>query len=127
MREVRAMALQARPTTLNDARLFVPDVYEDDRGFFKETYSTRKYHELGLLDEFVQDSLSHSSRDVIRGLHGDRRMSKLVQCLHGRVWDVIVDLRADSPTYRRWQGFILTEHNHLQLYVPRGSSTGFSR
>jgi dTDP-4-dehydrorhamnose 3,5-epimerase len=119
------MPIEVRTTRFADALLFVPDVFEDDRGFFKETYSTRKYHALGLNDEFVQDSVSFSTRDVIRGLHGDPQMSKLVQCLRGRIWDVIVDMREDSPTYRRWQGFILSEHNHVQLYVPRGFAHGF--
>jgi dTDP-4-dehydrorhamnose 3,5-epimerase len=119
------MPIEVRATRLADARLFVPEVFEDDRGFFKETYSTKKYEALGLTDEFVQDSVSFSTRGVIRGLHGDPQMSKLVQCLRGRIWDVIVDLREGSPTYRQWQGFILSEHNHVQLYVPRGFAHGF--
>src|ERR1700733_12421075 len=105
------MALQARDTTLADARVFVPDVFEDNRGFFKETYSTAKYNALGLRDEFVQDSVSYSARNVIRGLHGDPEMSKLVTVLRGDIWDVIVDLRKDSPTYLKWEGFYLSEHN----------------
>ncbi len=119
------MALAVRATTLKDALIFVPDVHEDDRGFFKETYSTRKYRELGLTDEFVQDSVSFSSRNVLRGLHGDPEMSKLVQVLRGKVWDAIVDLRPDSPTYRKWEGFELSDRNHLQLYIPRGFAHGF--
>jgi dTDP-4-dehydrorhamnose 3,5-epimerase len=119
------MALQVRETTLRDARLFVPDVFPDERGFFKETYSTAKYRALGLRDEFVQDSVSFSGKNVVRGLHGDRAMSKLVQVLRGEIWDVIVDLRADSPTYRQWEAFTLSEHNHFQLYIPAGFLHGF--
>jgi len=119
------MALQARDTTLADARLFFPDVYEDDRGFFKETYSTAKYRALGLLDDFVQDSVSFSAKNVIRGLHGDPEMSKLANVLRGTVWDVIVDVRKDSPTYLKWEGFELSEHNHVQLYIPKGFLHGF--
>ncbi len=119
------MALTARDTTLADARLFFPDVYEDDRGFFKETYSTEKYRALGLVDAFVQDSVSVSSRNVIRGLHGDPEMSKLVTILRGKIWDVIVDVRAGSPTYLKWEGFYLSEHNHVQLYIPKGFAHGF--
>src|ERR1700761_4775061 len=115
-----AMAIQVRETTLADARIFVPDVYEDDRGFFKETYSTSKYRALGLTDDFVQDSVSFSSKNVIRGLHGDPEMSKLITILRGKIWDVIVDVRKGSPTYCKWQGFILSEHNHVQLYIPKG-------
>ena len=119
------MAIGTQATIFADARIFVPDVYEDDRGFFKETYSTRKYRDLGLTDEFVQDSVSFSTRNVIRGLHYDRAMSKFVQVLRGKIWDVIVDIRPTSATYRRWQGFYLSEHDHKQLYVPPGFAHGF--
>jgi dTDP-4-dehydrorhamnose 3,5-epimerase len=64
-------------------------------------------------------------RNVLRGLHGDREMSKLVQVLRGEIWDVIVDARRDSPTYGEWQGFELTERNHAQLYIPKGFLHGF--
>jgi dTDP-4-dehydrorhamnose 3,5-epimerase len=120
------MALQVRETTLRDARLFVPDVFEDERGFFKETYSVAKYRALGLTDDFVQDSVSFSAKNVIRGLHGDRAMSKLVQVLRGEIWDVIVDLREGSPTYRKWEAFTLSERNHFQLYIPAGFLHGFA-
>ena len=103
----------------------MPEVFEDDRGFFKETYSTTKYRALGVADDFVQDSVSVSSKNVIRGLHYDFAMSKFVQVLRGKIWDVIVDLRRSSPTYLRWQGFYLSEHNHRQLYIPAGFAHGF--
>lgn len=119
------MAIATHPTIFSDARIFVPDVFEDDRGFFKETYSTRKYRELGLVDDFVQDSVSFSTRNVVRGLHYDRAMSKFVQVLRGTIWDAIVDIRRASPTFLRWQGFILSEHNHKQLYIPPGFAHGF--
>jgi dTDP-4-dehydrorhamnose 3,5-epimerase len=119
------MALQVRETSLAGARLFFPDVYEDDRGFFKEIYSTAKYQALGLSDTFVQDSVSFSVRNVIRGLHGDRRMSKLVQVVRGKIWDVIADARPHSATYGTWEGFYLSEHNHTQLYIPPGFLHGF--
>jgi dTDP-4-dehydrorhamnose 3,5-epimerase len=119
------MGIRTIEASLRGARLFVPEVFEDDRGFFKETYSRRKYHELGLTDDFVQDSVSFSSRNVIRGLHGDPEMSKLVQVLRGKIWDVIVDARRDSPTFGKWEGFYLSEHNHLQLYIPKGCLHGF--
>jgi dTDP-4-dehydrorhamnose 3,5-epimerase len=119
------MAIRAIETQLAGSRLFVPDVFEDERGFFKETYSRRKYQALGLEDDFVQDSVSVSARNVVRGLHGDRNMSKLVQVLRGSIWDVIVDVRPGSPTYGKWEGFELSEHNHMQLYIPRGFLHGF--
>jgi dTDP-4-dehydrorhamnose 3,5-epimerase len=119
------MPIQVLSTDFAEARIFVPDVFSDERGFFKETYSTAKYRALGLTDEFVQDSVSFSARNVIRGLHYDVRMSKLVQVLRGRIFDVIVDLRDGSPTSLRWQGFELSADNHCQLYVPPGFAHGF--
>ena len=119
------MALQVIDTIFDAAKVFVPDVFEDDRGFFKEIYATRRYRQAGIADTFLQDSVSFSTRNVIRGLHYDSEMSKFVQVLRGRVWDVIVDLRENSPTYRKWQGFNLSEFNHKQLYVPAGFAHGF--
>ena len=113
------------PTKFAEARVFIPDVFADDRGFFKETWSDPKYAELGLDLHFAQDSSSRSARNVLRGLHYDFRMAKLVQCLHGRIWDVIADLRRESPTYLQWEGFDLTESNHHQLFVPAGFGHGF--
>jgi dTDP-4-dehydrorhamnose 3,5-epimerase len=113
------------PTTFAEARVFVPDVFEDDRGFFKETWSDPKYAAVGLDLRFMQDSVSRSARNVIRGLHYDFRMAKLVQCLQGRIFDVIVDVRRESPTYLRWEGFELTDRNHKQVFVPAGFAHGF--
>ncbi len=113
------------PTSFAEARVFVPDVFADDRGFFKETWSDPKYAELGLDMHFAQDSSSRSARNVVRGLHYDFRMAKLVQCLHGRIWDAIVDLRRESATYLQWEGFELTDRNHRQLFVPAGFGHGF--
>ena len=117
--------LQIFPTKFDAAKVYVPDVFEDDRGFFKEIYSQPKYAELGMTDTWPQDSMSWSSHNVIRGMHYDPRMAKLVQCVHGRIYDVIVDLRDGSPTYKQWQGFILSADNHRQLYVPPMFAHGF--
>lgn len=119
------MPIIVENTRFADARIFYPVVHEDDRGFFKETYSREKYRSLGLLDDFVQDSVSFSGINVIRGLHCDPEMSKFVQCLRGRIFDVIVDMRKTSPTFGKWQGFLLSEFNHRQLYVPKGFAHGF--
>jgi len=100
-------------------------VFADDRGYFKETWSAPKYAALGLSMDWPQDSCSQSARNVIRGLHYDFRMAKFVQCLQGRIFDVIVDLRRESPTYLRWEGFELSESNHRQLFVPAGFGHGF--
>lgn len=117
--------IQVRDTDFAEAKLFIPDVYYDARGYFKESFSTDKYAALGLHDLWVQDSVSRSKQNVIRGMHYDMAMAKFVQVLLGGIFDVIVDIRDDSPTYRRWQGFELTADNHHQLYVPRGFAHGF--
>ncbi len=119
------MALQVLDTLFDTAKIYAPDVFEDDRGFFKETYNRERYRNAGLLDEFVQDSVSFSGKDVLRGLHFQPGMSKLVQVLRGKIFDVIVDLRDGSATHGKWQGVYLSEHNHRQLYVPDGFANGF--
>lgn len=117
--------MEVLATNFPEAKVFVPDVHEDDRGFFKEIYHAKRYRDAGLLDEFVQDSVSYSTMNVIRGLHYDPEMSKLAQVLRGKVWDVIVDIRPQSPQRGKWQGFYLSEHNHRQIYVPKGFAHGF--
>lgn len=117
--------IQVVDTKFAEAKVFIPEVFEDDRGFFKETWSDPKYAALGLNQRFAQDSSSRSTRNVVRGMHYDFRMAKLVQCLKGRIWDAIVDLRRDAPTYLQWQGFLLTDANHRQLFVPAGFGHGF--
>lgn len=114
-----------RDTNFAEAKLYTPDVFADSRGYFKETYSKDKYVGLGRSDEWVQDSVSRSKKNVLRGMHYDMRMAKLVQVLLGKIYDVIVDVREGSPTYKKWQGFELSADNHLQLYVPAGFAHGF--
>ncbi len=117
--------LQVRDTDFAEAKLFIPDVFTDARGYFKESFSRSKYATLGLHDVWVQDSVSRSKRNVIRGMHYDMRMAKFVQVLLGKIFDVIVDVREGSPSYKRWQGFELSADNHHQLYVPKGFAHGF--
>ena len=106
-----------------------PQRHGDHRGFFAETYSRRKYSELGIEDEFVQDN--HSlSREVgtLRGLHYQappHAQAKLVRCGRGAIFDVAVDVRRGSPTYGQWQGYELTAENGEQLYIPVGFAHGF--
>lgn len=110
-------------------KLIVPERHRDDRGFFAETYSRRKYSELGIDIEFVQDN--HSlSRDfgTLRGLHFQappHAQAKLVRCGRGAIFDVAVDIRRGSPTYGEWKGYELTAENGNQLYVPVGFAHGF--
>ena len=112
-------------TKFPEVAIVVPDVFPDDRGYFKEVYSQKKYEAIGVSGPFVQDNVSVSRRDVLRGMHYDLRMAKLVQCIDGAIWDVVADMREGSPTYKQWDAVELTSENHRQLYVPAGFAHGF--
>jgi dTDP-4-dehydrorhamnose 3,5-epimerase len=117
--------LETRATKFSEALVIAPDVFADERGYFKETYSQGKYEALGVSPLFVQDNVSYSRKGVLRGMHYDFRMAKLVQCLEGVIYDAIVDMREESPTYKQWDALELSSDNHLQLYVPPGFAHGF--
>jgi len=110
------------------ALLFIPAPHVDERGFFCRTFDADVLREAGIDDAaFVQHSLSRSALGVVRGLHvrrGDGE-AKLVRCSYGAVFDVVVDLRADSPTYRNWESFELRDDEQASLYVPAGCAHGF--
>jgi len=114
-------------TRLDGVALIEPEVHGDDRGFLVETFRDDAWRELGVGVDFVQDNHSRSSRDILRGLHFQTLpgQAKLVRCLRGRIWDVAVDLRSDSPTYRQWEGYELDDERHRQLFVPVGFAHGF--
>jgi dTDP-4-dehydrorhamnose 3,5-epimerase len=104
-----------------------PDVYGDSRGYFMETWHAQRYAQAGLPEGFTQANVSRSSAGVIRGLHYQypEPQGKLVQVIEGRIFDVAVDIRSDSPTFRQWAGVELTAENHRQFYVPEGFAHGF--
>ena len=104
-----------------------PAVHGDSRGYFSETYNQRDMQEAGLNMVFVQDNESMSTKGVLRGLHFQKEFpqGKLVRVIKGAVFDVAVDLRADSPTYGKWYGIELTEKNHKQFYISEGFAHGF--
>jgi dTDP-4-dehydrorhamnose 3,5-epimerase len=114
-------------TQLDGVALIEPEVHGDERGFLVETFRDDAWRELGVGVDFVQDNHSRSSRNILRGLHFQTTpgQAKLVRCLRGRIWDVAVDLRSDSPTYRQWEGHELDDERHRQLYVPVGFAHGF--
>ena len=114
-------------TALPGVVLVVPRVFGDDRGYFMETYSEREFAAAGIPAAFVQDNESKSSRGVLRGLHFQREntQGKLVRVFSGRVYDVAVDLRPNSPAFGRWVGMELNGENRRQLYVPPGFGHGF--
>lgn len=106
-----------------------PRVFEDERGYFFESYNARKFHEAGVICNFVQDNQSKSAYGVIRGLHYQlepHAQAKLVRVIRGEVLDVVVDLRLGSPTFKKVYSVILSEENKKQLFIPRGFAHGFS-
>ena len=105
--------------------LLQPIVHGDQRGFFLETYRRSVMADLGIEDEFVQDNHSRSRRGVVRGMHFQPGMAKLVRCARGAIYDVLVDLRRGSPTFGRWEGFELNDSSHRLLYCPDGFAHGF--
>ena len=114
-------------TQLGGVVLIEPEVHGDDRGFLVETFREDSWLELGIEIEFVQENHSRSGRGILRGLHFQTKpgQAKLVRCLRGEIWDVAVDLRRDSPTYRGWEGHELDDTSHRQLFVPAGFAHGF--
>ena len=122
------MKLRVIKTPLEGLLVVEVDFFQDDRGFFMESWHKRDFAEAGLSYEFVQDSHSRSTYSVLRGLHyQDMRapIVKLVRCTAGRVFDVAVDLRVNSPTCGKWFGVELTAENKTQLLVPIGFAHGF--
>ncbi len=116
-------------TELKDARLIELRPFGDERGAFARTFSRDEFAEAGMASVYVQQNMSVSARKgTVRGMHFQRAPhteAKLIRCLRGAILDVIVDLRADSPTYLRHQGFELSDANRHQLYVPPGFAHGF--
>ncbi|WP_303219209.1 dTDP-4-dehydrorhamnose 3,5-epimerase [Enterococcus asini] len=116
-------------TNLTDVLIVEPAVFGDHRGFFTESYSEEDFKAAGITANFVQDNHSLSSQaGVLRGLHfqkGKAAQTKLIRVVTGAVLDVIVDIRKGSPTYGKWEGYILSEANHRQLLVPKGFAHGF--
>jgi len=117
-------------TKLPDCLILDPAVFRDNRGYFFESFNQETFQKLsGQSVTFVQDNQSCSSYGVIRGLHfqtGNDAQAKLIRVISGKVWDVAVDLRPESPTYLQWIGVELSDHNNRQLFIPRGFAHGFS-
>ena len=116
-------------TPIEGLLIIEPRVFHDARGYFVETYNEQRYREAGVDATFVQDNQSCSTYGVVRGLHFQKppyTQAKLVSCTKGRVLDVAVDLRKESPTYGKWYAVELSEENHRQFYIPRGFAHGFS-
>ena len=121
--------LKVTTTKLQDVKIIESAVFGDNRGFFTESYSERDFKEAGINIDFIQDNQSLSAQaGVLRGLHfqrGKAAQTKLIRVVTGAVLDVIVDVRKGSPTYKQWEGYILSASNHRQLLVPKGYAHGF--
>jgi dTDP-4-dehydrorhamnose 3,5-epimerase len=119
--------MERLPTRLDGPMLIAPRVIGDERGFFCETYRRSAFTELGIPEEMVQDNHSRSRYGIVRGLHFQvgQGAAKLVRCAGGAIYDVVVDVRPDSPTFGEWEGFELTEENMRMAYCPIGFAHGF--
>jgi dTDP-4-dehydrorhamnose 3,5-epimerase len=118
--------MKVTETPLKNLLVIEPRIFPDARGFFYESYQHQRYHEHGI-PELVQDNVSRSCKNTLRGLHYQlpNSQGKLVSVIRGSVWDVAVDIRKSSPTFGQWFGVVLDEDNHKQLYVPPGFAHGF--
>lgn len=120
--------MQIEQTTLPGALVLSPRVFEDSRGWFFEGFNQKTFEQaVGRQVNFVQDNQSRSTKGVLRGLHYQlpQPQAKLVRVLTGEIYDVIVDMRASSPTFGRWEGVVLSADNRRQLWVPEGFAHGF--
>jgi dTDP-4-dehydrorhamnose 3,5-epimerase len=114
-------------TRLSGPLLIEPVVHGDERGFFLETYRQDLLASEGGLDlQFVQDNHSRSRQGIVRGMHFQPGMAKLVRCARGAIFDVVVDIRVGSPTFGQWEGYELSDLNARQLFCPSGFAHGFS-
>jgi dTDP-4-dehydrorhamnose 3,5-epimerase len=116
-------------TKLQGVLVVEADVFGDHRGFFTESYNKQRFHEAGITHDFIQDNHSYSAEaGTLRGLHyqlSPKAQTKLVRAIAGAIYDVVVDIRKDSPTYGEWVGVILSESNKRQILVPKGFAHGF--
>src|ERR1700744_4288712 len=116
-------------TDFSGLLIFEPAVYKDDRGYFFESYNEQTFHREGIMNRFVQDNQSFSTYGVIRGLHyqlAPHAQAKLIRVLQGKIFDVAVDLRKNSPTFGKFMGIELSAGNRRQFLIPQGFAHGFS-
>jgi dTDP-4-dehydrorhamnose 3,5-epimerase len=118
-------AMQSLHTTLDGPLLLAPTVHGDERGFFLESYRRDALASLGIDLRFVQDNQSRSRRGIVRGMHYQPGQAKLIRCARGAILDVICDIRPGSPRFGEWEGVVLDDDDHRQLFVPDGFAHGF--
>jgi dTDP-4-dehydrorhamnose 3,5-epimerase len=113
------------PTRLGAPRVIEPVVHGDERGFFLETFRQDLLAEAGVDIDWIQDNHSRSRAGIVRGMHFQPGMAKLVRCVRGAIFDVVVDIRRGSPTFGQWEGYELNDSSHRALYCPDGFAHGF--
>ena len=118
------ISLEFLDTRLEKVRLIKPDVFEDHRGTYVELYNEREFSKAGIDLKFVQDDISTSSRNVLRGLHGDSTTWKLISCLFGKFYFAVVNCDKDSDQFHKWQCFTLSDRNRWQILVPPNFANG---
>ena len=113
--------------SLSGLKLIKPKIFRDARGFFLETFQQKLYDAFGITSPFIQDNHSFSHLGCIRGMHFQSTpgQAKLIRVAVGKIFDVAVDIRPDSPTYKKWEGVILDDQSHHQLFIPVGFAHGF--
>lgn len=122
------MGIHISSTSLAEIKVITPAVFSDDRGFFLESWNCNEFSRFFPDINFVQDNHSGSKKGVVRGLHFQlppHAQAKLIRCVHGRIFDVAVDIRKSSPTFGKWVGVELSAENKRQLWIPEGFAHGF--
>ncbi len=116
-----------KSTHIDEVKIIKPTIFEDNRGFFFESYHAQKFRDNGIDETFVQLNHSKSLKHTLRGLHYQKPQAqgKLVRCIYGEVLDVAVDIRKDSPSFRKWVSIKINSENKKQVYVPPGFAHGF--
>ena len=117
--------MELKKTRLEGVFLIKPDIFEDFRGNYTETYNSIQYKKAGLLADFIQDDLSTTYKGVLRGMHGDSKTGKLVQCAYGRIYQVVLNCNPDSEQFGNWEAFVLSGENRHQVYIPPMYGNGF--
>jgi dTDP-4-dehydrorhamnose 3,5-epimerase len=115
-------------TPLPEVKTFEPRVFSDSRGYFFENWNAGRYADFGIPNQFVQDNISYSTQNVVRGLHFQHPnpQGKLISILNGEIFDVAVDIRPNSPSFKQWVGVTLSAEHHRQLWIPEGFAHGFA-
>jgi dTDP-4-dehydrorhamnose 3,5-epimerase len=116
--------IQVKKSKLEGVLVVKPEAFEDFRGQYVETYNDKMYAEHGIPQQFVQDDISVSSRHVLRGIHGDAETWKLVSCMYGKFYLVVVNCNKASPAFGKWESFTLSDVNRLQVLIPPHHGNG---